>query len=588
MLEDDRAFFPKYDAVVLMRAAVDPAPLARLANSIDAATMIAMNAEVELDGRSFAETAQKFLAGGFAGTDWRCGVRRRATPRAAPARGAKASLVERIFAADFGRLAAQHLLLVFGSLILAIALGVPLGIAAWRWPKARAVPARCGRDPADDSVAGAARLPDRAVGSIGVVPAVIALFLYALLPIVRNTHAGLQSVSGEMAQAALSLGMTTRQALGYVQLPLAMPTLVAGIKTAAVINVGTATMAAFIGAGGFGERIVAGLAVNDSDVMLAGALPAAALALLVQLGFDLAERWARPRTAALARRSRRRRRVRRCDNCACSLTGWFPLFSSFWLFVTFWIALRRPPVDAGSERQAREMRDEVARSAQGTRQELGATLAHFQQTLLAQQGDIARTQNEQIDSFSRQLAAMQQHLAESLATATRAQGEQADRVRESLDQRMGEVRTTVETKLAAIQQDNEKKLEGIRVTVDEKLHATLEQRLGESFRQVAERLEQVHRGIGEMQKLASDVGSLSRIMSNVKTRGTFGEVQLGALARAGVRAGAIRQERRDHSGQQPARRLRDQVPRPWRRRAGLAADRLQVPARGLRAPGRGA
>jgi DNA recombination protein RmuC len=212
------------------------------------------------------------------------------------------------------------------------------------------------------------------------------------------------------------------------------------------------------------------------------------------------------------------------------LADWLvPALLVLLVVVTFWIALRRPPVDAGSERQAREMRDEVARSAQGTRQELGATLAHFQQTLLAQQGDIARTQNEQIDSFSRQLAAMQQNLAESLATATRAQGEQADRVRESLDQRMGEVRTTVETKLAAIQQDNEKKLEGIRLTVDEKLHATLEQRLGESFRQVAERLEQVHRGIGEMQKLASDVGSLSRIMSNVKTRGTFGEVQLGAL-----------------------------------------------------------
>ena len=131
------------------------------------------------------------------------------------------------------------------------------------------------------------------VGSIGVVPALIALFLYALLPIVRNTHAGLQSVSGGMAQAALSLGLTARQALVHVQLPLAAPTLVAGVKTAAVINVGTATMAAFIGAGGFGERIVAGLAVNDSDVMLAGALPAAALALVVQGGFDLAERWAR-------------------------------------------------------------------------------------------------------------------------------------------------------------------------------------------------------------------------------------------------------------------------------------------------------
>jgi osmoprotectant transport system permease protein len=131
------------------------------------------------------------------------------------------------------------------------------------------------------------------VGSIGVVPAVIALFLYALLPIVRNTHAGLQSVSGGMAQAALSLGMTARQALVHVQLPLAAPLLLAGIKTAAVINVGTATMAAFIGAGGFGERIVAGLAVNDSRVMLAGALPAAALALLVQAAFDLAERRAR-------------------------------------------------------------------------------------------------------------------------------------------------------------------------------------------------------------------------------------------------------------------------------------------------------
>ena len=289
VLEDDRAFFPKYDAIVLMRAEVDPAPLARLADSIDAATMIAMNAEVELDGRSFAETARKFLAGGFAKSS------AVATGSAAngPARAAKASLMERVFAADFGRLAGQHLLLVFGSLAIAIAIGVPLGVAAWRWP--RSEPFLLG------AVAILQTIPSLAllaflialVGSIGVVPAVIALFLYALLPIVRNTHAGLQSVSGEMAQAALSLGMTARQALIHVQLPLALSTLLAGIKTAAVINVGTATMAAFIGAGGFGERIVAGLAVNDSDVMLAGALPAAALALLVQLAFDLLERWLR-------------------------------------------------------------------------------------------------------------------------------------------------------------------------------------------------------------------------------------------------------------------------------------------------------
>ena len=291
MLEDDRRFFPAYEAVVLMRASVDPAPLARLAGSIDAATMIAMNAEVELDGRSFAETARKFVAGGFAASA--------ATATASSAAGAntasrpKASLLARVFAPDFARLAGQHLLLVFGSLALAIAVGVPLGVVAWRWPRLEAVVL--------GTVAILQTIPSLAllavlialVGSIGVVPALIALFLYALLPIVRNTHAGLQSVSGGMAQAALSLGLTPRQVLVHVQLPLAAPTLLAGIKTAAVINVGTATMAAFIGAGGFGERIVAGLAVNDSDVMLAGALPAAVLALVVQGGFDLAERWAR-------------------------------------------------------------------------------------------------------------------------------------------------------------------------------------------------------------------------------------------------------------------------------------------------------
>ncbi|MEO8524758.1 MAG: DNA recombination protein RmuC [Caldimonas sp.] len=212
------------------------------------------------------------------------------------------------------------------------------------------------------------------------------------------------------------------------------------------------------------------------------------------------------------------------------LSEWLtPGLLALLVVITLWIAFRRPPGDAAGERSARELRDEVARSAQGTRQELGATLADFQRTLLAQQGEVARTQNEQIDAFSRQLSAMQQQLADSLGRATEAQAEQGRLVRESLDLRMTEVRATVEQKLVAIQSDNEKKLEQIRATVDEKLHATLEQRLGESFRQVAERLEQVHRGIGEMQKLASDVGSLSRVLSNVKTRGTFGEVQLGAL-----------------------------------------------------------
>ena len=286
VLEDDRRFFPAYDAVVLMRASVDPAPLARLAGSIDTATMIAMNAEVELDGRSFAETAQKFIAGGFAAKG---AASAGATGANVPNRP-KASLLQRVFAPDFARLAGQHLLLVFGSLLLAIAIGVPLGVVAWRWPRLEAVVL--------GTVAILQTIPSLAllaflialVGSIGVVPAVIALFLYALLPIVRNTHAGLQSVSGGMAQAALSLGMTARQALRFVQLPLAAPTLVAGIKTAAVINVGTATMAAFIGAGGFGERIAPGLALNDNTMLLAGALPAAGFALAVHGLFEALER----------------------------------------------------------------------------------------------------------------------------------------------------------------------------------------------------------------------------------------------------------------------------------------------------------
>ena len=132
------------------------------------------------------------------------------------------------------------------------------------------------------------------VGRIGFVPALLALFVYALLPIVRNTHAGLQAVPTGLGQAALALGLTRTQALRAVELPLALPTLMAGVKTAAVTNVGTATVAAFVGAGGLGERIVAGLAVNDSTLMLAGALPAAALAVVVQIGFDALERKVRP------------------------------------------------------------------------------------------------------------------------------------------------------------------------------------------------------------------------------------------------------------------------------------------------------
>lgn len=229
------------------------------------------------------------------------------------------------------------------------------------------------------------------------------------------------------------------------------------------------------------------------------------------------------------------------------------------LVLLIWLVVRRPPQDdslkaevrGGSERLERELRDELGRSAQGTRQELGSTLANFQQTLTSAQASVARLQNEQIDSFRVQLAAMQQAVNDALQVSASSQAAQAAASREAQDlslkrfsdtlaeqlralseaneRRLAEVRGAVEQRLTALQQGNEQKLEQMRATVDEKLHATLEQRLGESFKQVAERLEQVHRGLGEMQGLARDVGSLNKVLNNVKARGTFGETQLAAL-----------------------------------------------------------
>jgi DNA recombination protein RmuC len=202
------------------------------------------------------------------------------------------------------------------------------------------------------------------------------------------------------------------------------------------------------------------------------------------------------------------------------------------------LVLRRPPEGPGAqiERLERELRDELGRQGQGTRADLGT----FQQMLLTQSGDVARTQNEQIDAFRLQLAALQQALETTLRAAgeaqsrglqqlAEAQAAALQRLSEANERRITEVRQAVETRLSALQEGNEKKLEQMRATVDEKLHATLEQRLGESFKQVAERLEAVHKGLGEMQTLARDVGSLNRVLTNVKTRGLFGEVQLAGL-----------------------------------------------------------
>ncbi len=283
VLVDDRQFFPRYDAVLLMRQSVNVQPLQALAGRIDEPAMIAMNARAELDGQPFAEVARQFLAGPPA-------------TASAPAAGdaARRSFMSRLFAPDLWRLTLQHLLLVFGSLAMATVVGVPLGVWAWQRPRWSGwVLGAVGVLQTIPSLALLAFLI-ALVGAIGFVPALLALFLYALLPIVRNTHAGLGGVPAGLAMAGQALGLTPPQVLRSVQLPLAMPLIWAGVKTAAIINVGTATMAAFIGAGGLGERIVSGLAVNDSATMLAGALPAAVLALLVQAGFDAIERrWTR-------------------------------------------------------------------------------------------------------------------------------------------------------------------------------------------------------------------------------------------------------------------------------------------------------
>ena len=194
------------------------------------------------------------------------------------------------------------------------------------------------------------------------------------------------------------------------------------------------------------------------------------------------------------------------------------------------LLLRKPPSQDGvrvellaaNERMERELRREISESSRGARTELTHTLATFQDALVRQAAEATRTQNTQIDAFGHQLALLQKTLNDTLAV-------QLQSLSESNVRRLAEVRDTLEQQLGALQANNAAKLDEMRKTVDEKLQATLETRLGESFRQVAERLEQVHQGLGQMQTLAQGVGDLQRVLTNVKTRGIFGEVQLEAL-----------------------------------------------------------
>ena len=174
------------------------------------------------------------------------------------------------------------------------------------------------------------------------------------------------------------------------------------------------------------------------------------------------------------------------------------------------------------ERIESELRREIAENARDGRWEIQQTLATFQETLTRQDAEATRTQNAQLDAFAQQLLQLRGTLGDTLTRQLQDMGEGNAR-------RLAEIRTTLDSQLAQLQQSNAAKLDEMRATVDEKLQSTLQTRLGESFKQVADRLEQVHKGLGEMQTLAQGVGDLKHLLSNVKTRGMFGEAQLAAL-----------------------------------------------------------
>jgi osmoprotectant transport system permease protein len=295
VLGDDREFFPPYEAAPLVRRDLEQrAPgaleaLTSLAGRLDDESMRRLNFAVEEEGQSAAQAAASYLAKlGLAGT--RAEEPRRA--KSFPAllwqrRGITLQLVLR------------HLFLTGTAVGAACLLGIPLGISASRRPKLAATAlTMSGLLQTIPSIALLAfMLP---VFGIGVVPAVVALFLYGLLPILRNTVAGLQGVSAQLIEVGRGLGMKPLQLLWRVELPLAAPVILAGIRTATVINIGTATLAAFIGAGGLGDPIVTGLTVTDTNLILCGALPAAALAVAVDAALGRFERFATPRGLRLS------------------------------------------------------------------------------------------------------------------------------------------------------------------------------------------------------------------------------------------------------------------------------------------------
>ena len=295
VLRDDRAFFPPYEAAALVSARLSRYPeavaaLSALSGRIDVARMRTWNQRVEVSGEGVSAVAADALRELGLGTSSSAADRTSVGDRAS-----SASLVEYFVdrRSQILRLALRHLLLVVVCVGAAVLIAVPLGLLLER-------------------SAGRAESVIRAVGllqtipgiallafmipllGVGIVPALTALFLYSLYPILRNTYTGVSNADPAAVNASLSLGMTPRQVLVQIRLPLAAPIILAGIRTAAVLAVGTATLAAFIGAGGLGDPIVAGLALSDTRMILLGAVPAALLALIVDIGLGLVEKAVTP------------------------------------------------------------------------------------------------------------------------------------------------------------------------------------------------------------------------------------------------------------------------------------------------------
>jgi len=284
ILEDDLSYFPKYEAVILTRQdAYERFPAVtsvwdQLPGSIDDQTMTRMNASSRIQKQTEKAVAREFLTSSFE------------MPLA------DGGEEQSEFARRFSRLLVntkEHMILVGISLLAAIVVAVPLGVLAFRLPKMEWFIV--------NFVGIIQTMPSLALlvfmiplFGLGAVPAIVALFLYSLLPIVRNTLTGLQQIDPALKESAEVLGLTPWQRLRLIELPIASPSILAGVKTAAVINVGTATLGALINAGGYGQPIITGLRLDDTSLLLQGAIPAAVLAVVVQWGFGWLERYIVP------------------------------------------------------------------------------------------------------------------------------------------------------------------------------------------------------------------------------------------------------------------------------------------------------